>query len=249
MAGEIGLGLAAVGIGLGLRHGIDWDHIAAITDVTSAQPSRARGFAMGTLYAMGHAAIVILLGLLAIWAAAQLPEWLDAWMETIVGITLITLGLWIFWTLIRNPSGVLLRSRWMLLATAIRSAWRWALRKFTGKNFLPEVPAPRAYGAVASTIIGMIHGVGAETGSQALLLASAAGATSATAGTFLLLAFAMGLIISNSLITIASTAGFLTAQVRRKAYRVLGVIVGSFSLVVGTLFLIQKGSILPGFFA
>ena len=135
MAGEIGLGLAAaVGIGLGLRHGIDWDHIAAITDVTSAQPSRARGFAMGTLYAMGHAAVVILLGLLAIWAAAQLPEWLDAWMETIVGITLITLGLWIFWTLIRNPSGVLLRSRWMLLATAIRSAWRWALRKFTGKK-------------------------------------------------------------------------------------------------------------------
>jgi len=28
------LALIATGLGLGLRHGIDWDHIAAITDIT-----------------------------------------------------------------------------------------------------------------------------------------------------------------------------------------------------------------------
>src|SRR5687768_508282 len=30
------LSLAGLGIALGLRHGIDWDHLAAITDITSA---------------------------------------------------------------------------------------------------------------------------------------------------------------------------------------------------------------------
>lgn len=249
MAGEIGLGLATVGIGLGLRHGIDWDHIAAITDVTSAQPSRLRGLAMGTLYAVGHATVVVALGLLAIWAAAQLPDWVDAWMETVVGITLITLGVWVFWSLIRHPNHFMLRSRWMLLFAAIRTVYWWTLQKLTGRVYEREAPVPRAYGAVASTFIGMIHGIGAETGSQALLLAATAGATSAIAGSFLLMAFVIGLIISNSLITIASSVGLFSAQVRRKAYIVMGVIIGSFSLVIGVLFLLQKGSVLPGFLA
>ena len=30
-----GVGIAAAALALGLRHGIDWDHIAAITDITS----------------------------------------------------------------------------------------------------------------------------------------------------------------------------------------------------------------------
>lgn len=249
MAGEIGLGLAAVGIGLGMRHGIDWDHIAAITDVTSAQPSRLRGIVMGTFYAVGHALMVVALGLLAIWAGAQLPDWIDAWMETVVGITLLTLGVWVFWSLIKNPDQFTLRSRWMLLFAAVRNLYRWTLQKVTGKSYEQDVSLPRAYGPGVSTIIGLVHGIGAETGSQALLLAAAAGATSVSSGSFLLLAFVIGLLISNSFITIASTMGILSAQVRRKAYIVLGVVIGSFSLAVGTIFLLQKGSILPGFFA
>ena len=30
-----GIGVLATGLALGIRHGIDWDHIAAITDITS----------------------------------------------------------------------------------------------------------------------------------------------------------------------------------------------------------------------
>jgi high-affinity nickel permease len=30
------LALAGLGVSLGLRHGIDWDHIAAITDITGS---------------------------------------------------------------------------------------------------------------------------------------------------------------------------------------------------------------------
>ncbi len=77
MDGQIGVGLVALGVGLGLRHGIDWDHIAAITDVTSSQPSRLRGFAMGTLYALGHAAVVLTLGL---WPSGRQPCFLSPWI-------------------------------------------------------------------------------------------------------------------------------------------------------------------------
>ena len=247
MAAEIGIGL--MGLGLGLRHGIDWDHIAAITDVTSAQPTRLRGLVMGSLYAAGHAAVVIALGVLAIVAATQLPHWVDSYMETVVGITLVSLGFWVFYCLMRDPDHFMLKSRWMLLFGAARTGGRWVRSKLTGRTYVAVEHTHSYYGAGASTGIGMIHGIGAETGSQALIIAGAVGATSAAAGSLLLVAFAIGLVLSNTLITIASTAGVLGFQNRRTVYIGLGVLIGSFSLVIGTIFLLQRGSMLPGFFA
>ena len=95
----------------------------------------------------------------------------------------------------------------------------------------------------------MIHGIGAETGTQALLLASAAGATSAAAGSFLLVSFATGLIASNLLITLASTFGWIGTKSQWVVQTALGVAIAGFSLVIGFLFLFQKSDILPGFFA
>lgn len=109
------LALAFGGFVLGLRHGVDWDHIAAITDITNsvvtteeatehmvalsaggaaaAFPGKRSGtrwhetrwgFGLATLYALGHASVVIALGLLAIWAGTILPAWIDPIMEAVV---------------------------------------------------------------------------------------------------------------------------------------------------------------------
>ncbi len=77
MLDEFSFALVITGLVLGLRHGIDWDHIAAISDLTSSQRQRLRGLRMGTLYAIGHAAAVIVLGLIAILFGTVLPEWID----------------------------------------------------------------------------------------------------------------------------------------------------------------------------
>lgn len=249
MAGEIGLALVGTGIGLGLRHGIDWDHIAAISDVTSSQSNRVRSIVMGTLYAAGHAAVVIVLGLLAIWAGSTLPDSFDPFMDALVGVTLILLGTWILLSLAKNRGHLVLRSRWMLLADSARSGYR-RFRPKSNASVSPVETGQRTYGATASTTVGAIHGIGAETGSQALLLASAAGATSAAAGSFLLVAFAIGLVASNLLITVASTYGFAAGvRSRRIVTTTFGVSIAVFSLVIGTLFLLQKADSLPGFFA
>jgi high-affinity nickel permease len=248
MSVDIGLALVGTGIGLGLRHGIDWDHIAAIGDVTASQQSRVRSIALGTLYALGHAAVVIVLGLLAIWAGSTLPDSIDPIMERVVGVTLILLGLWIAISLVRNRGRLVLRSRWMLVADIIEVGIR-KVRRSLGHQQVEPVAGKRNYGVASSATVGAVHGIGAETGSQALLLASAAGATSATAGSLLLVSFAIGLIASNLLITLASTFGWAGSHSRRIVQTALGVVIASFSLVVGTLFLLQKGDLLPGFFS
>ncbi len=59
---------------LGFRHGFDYDHIAAISDITSVQTSRWRGMRLGLLYALGHAAMVVALGSAVIVFQLSLPH-------------------------------------------------------------------------------------------------------------------------------------------------------------------------------
>ncbi|HEX2038247.1 MAG TPA: hypothetical protein VHF47_00795 [Acidimicrobiales bacterium] len=109
------VGLLATAFGFGLRHGIDWDHLAAITDITSSQEDRRRSVLLASLYALGHAAVVFVLGVLAIAAGDRLPDGVDAFMGRVVGGTLVVLGLYVFWALARDGRDFRLRSRWMLV--------------------------------------------------------------------------------------------------------------------------------------
>ena len=249
MAVETGAGLLALGVGLGLRHGIDYDHIAAITDITGASPSRLRGFLLGTIYAVGHALVVLGLGLLALGLGAVLPEWVDPYLERVVGVTLVVLGVWVFWSLLRNPREFRLRARWLLLFAGVRFLYRWLLARITGRRPVGGGQEGASYGVLGAGVVGVIHGLGAETGSQALLLASVAGVTTFGAGSLLLSAFVLGLLLSNTALVVASALGFFGAGARRTAYIALGVVVGVFSLVLGTLFLLGKGALLPSLLA
>ena len=109
------IGLLLTSLALGLRHGIDWDHIAAIADLSSTAETRRRGFALSMLYAVGHGAVVFALGAAAIFAGASIPSSVDAWMGRVVGLTLVALGVWILVELVRKGRSFRLRSRWILI--------------------------------------------------------------------------------------------------------------------------------------
>jgi len=301
------LSLAGLGIALGLRHGIDWDHLAAITDITSAAvttnettresadslssfPRAAawspqtgtlavaavpglgemrlssapygtvarvdaprhrrqeawRGFFLATIYALGHASLVIALGLLAIWFGTLLPNWVDPLMGRIVGFTLLFLGVWIIISLVRYGRDFRLQSRWMVLIAVARNGWERLRSRITGEPAAHHHELTQ-YGPGTAFGIGVLHGIGAETGSQALLLAGAVGATAQATGTALLLFFALGLLMSNSLIAAFSAFGFVSTSTRRNVYLVFGIFAAVFSLVVGFLFVTGQESALPDF--
>lgn len=108
-------GLLATSFALGLRHGFDLDHIAAIADLNSTADSRRHGFLRSLYDALGHAAVVFALGTLLLVAGASIPESIDQWMGRIVGATLVALGLAVLWDLKLNGDSVQFRSRWMLV--------------------------------------------------------------------------------------------------------------------------------------
>jgi cytochrome c biogenesis protein CcdA len=132
------LGLLLTALGLGLRHGIDWDHIAAITDLSGTADNRRRGFVLSMAYAIGHGAVVFALGTLAIAFGLLIPESLEAWMGRIVGLTLIALGGWILVELTRKGRNFRLRSRWMLVIDGTFAGLRHVRNGLTGRSITIE---------------------------------------------------------------------------------------------------------------
>lgn len=293
---SVGVGGTAAVLGgalaLGLRHGIDWDHIAAITDITSttaANPEpelvalshepgvmltdesrhglaladsgptgasetqlrrqiQKQPLLLGTLYAVGHGTMVVVLGLAAILFEGILPDWIDPVMERVVGATLVLLAVFLFYSLYRHFRGngeFHLRSRWMLVFDVVgRFAHR--LQHALGARQHAHDPDPnRRYGARTAYGIGLIHGVGAETGTQVLIIGTAVGADSKPMGIAALLFFVAGLLVSNSVVTVATSAGFVSARRQRGVYVAVGFLAAIFSLVIGLLFLFEAGGELP----
>jgi high-affinity nickel-transport protein len=231
----------------GLRHGIDWDHIAAIADVTGSQEAPAQSLWLGTVYALGHGLVVAALGLLAVSVGDLLPDWVDATMEHVVGLTLIVLGVYVVYSLVKDRQNFRMRSRWMLIFEGVEIGYRRLMSKITGVDVQTPVRR-RNYGFTSAFIVGMIHGVGAETPTQVLLFLSAAGVAGKAVGMALVLTFIIGLLISNSAITLLSTFGFTGARKNTATLVALGGITAVFSLAVGTVFLLGQGGILPAFF-
>ena len=308
MAEDVGaIGLITTALVLGIRHGFDWDHLAAITDVTSTTatadaaeldhaavhehaaehelahehahggpaeirahvtrpegathphehdepPPRSRflneqrrALLLGSMYALGHAAVVGVLGTLALVFGAVLPDWVDRVMGPVVGATLLFLGIWVFASLYqyaRHGREFRLRSRWMLVFDSVRYAWRRFQARLHGHEHVDPMESS-SYGPKTAFGVGMIHGVGAETGTQVLLIAAIGGASTQGLGIPMMLAFIVGLLVSNSIVVLITATGFIASRFRERIYVVIGVLAGTFSIVIGAIFLLGLDSTLP----
>ena len=228
---------------LGLHHGFDYDHIAAITDITSVQTNRWRGMRLGLLYALGHAATVTLLGSTVILFQLSLPHGMDRVAERLVGITLLLLGVYVLGSLFRGNSAP--RSRFHLLAHALR--WlHWKVKSYGHDH---EIPRPAAtqwnYSAKSVLMIGVIHGLGAETPSQLMIFLLTANLGGVGKGFLGLSMFIAGLLAMNTAMT-ASAVGLFGASSRIPRFQyVVTALTAIYSLAVGTFFLFGSSALLP----
>lgn len=230
--------LLAFGFITGLRHGIDIDHIAAITDIIGSQRHRRRGMVYSSFYAFGHGVMVVILGILLIFIGQRLPPSIDFVFGKIVGATLIILGVYVFFSIVRYGSHFQMRSRWMLVFSAIRFGYHKLLHNFDFSHKHPKLKEEK-YGSKSAFGIGLIHGVGAETPTQVAALAALVGIGGGIKAVLFLLFFVLGIFCSNLTVAIFSSYGYLRARQRNKIYLVIGLLTGIFSLSVGILFLIS----------
>jgi hypothetical protein len=126
----------------------------------------------------------------------------------------------------------------------VRYAWRWVQARLHGHEHVRPLEMS-SYGSRTAFVVGMIHGIGAETGTQVLLIAAVGGAAGLGLGVPMLIAFVLGLLISNTGIVLLTSTGFATSQLRTRLYLVAGVVAGVFSLLVGFAFVTGSEGVLP----
>jgi hypothetical protein len=275
----------------GLRHGFDIDHIAAISDITSSQLRKRRALLLATIYATGHGVVLFGLGLLAIVWGQKIPDRLDSFFGRVIGVTLVVLGVYVVYSLIRFRKDFRLRSRWMYVVIGARRALQWLRRNSdaivtidhvhehstdghhnAGMTDEPDmggsgrtaiktrthvhthrhtVVSPgdpfTEYGAAATFGIGMIHGVGAETPTQILLLTTAAGLAGTLGGLVVLGAFVFGLFVGNSVLAIVTTFGFSRGQRIQGLYVFLAASTAVLSVYIGLAYALDRADLLPRF--
>lgn len=276
----------------GLRHGVDLDHLAAIADISSSQLTRRCAIKLSTIYAAGHALVLMALGGAAIVLGARIPATLDSLMGRLIGVTLIVLGAYVAYSLIRYGRNAQLRSRWLLLLGGIRRTLQWLrgtrpeivelehshqhghddshrhehrgapgvpaaggervvllTRHSHGHRHIAAVPPDpfTEYGRATAFGIGMIHGVGAETPTQVLLFATAAGVAGGIAGMAILVSFVAGLFIANTAVAVAASRGFARGRRLPTLYVGLAGLTAAMSVYIGATYTLGRPDLLPAF--
>ena len=247
------LAVAGTAFVLGCRHGFDWDHMAAITDLTAAAKTEAEGKAsinghgrrlgLAFWYCVGHGLVIAMLGLAVGVLGLHLPAGIDRVFESVVGATLVALGVFVLWQLGRDGADYRYSGRIRLLVGVVRRAWARARRR--GSE--PAGPLDDLTGRSAFAV-GVLHGTGAETPTQVVLFASAATSGSKAAAALLLLSFVAGMILADLGIAASWLAGLVGARSAPRAQIVLGALTGVSSLAVGSLFLVGRSAVLPALF-
>jgi hypothetical protein len=257
---------------LGFRHGLDYDHIAAITDISSVQSKARDAMRYGLLYVAGHATTVAVLGSAAVVFRIALPAASDRWAERLVGITLLVLGLYVLGTFFRPSTHSHLRPRTRITLLINGALWvYWRLSQVFGGT---RVEAPQVfkdgYGTSSTFLVGVIHGLGAETPTQILLFLMAANLGGTGAGLLGLLMFIVGLLAMNTLMCGAAAGLYsvdrvlawlapargsqnslsrgLTSMLKTlssNALPGLTLLTSAYSIVVGTIFLFGSSAKLP----
>jgi hypothetical protein len=87
--------LVALGIAfmLGLRHASDPDHLVAVTSLVAAEDGDVRAAArLGSWWGLGHATMLLAIGLPLIVLKSELPAWLEHGAEVGIGLVILTLA-------------------------------------------------------------------------------------------------------------------------------------------------------------
>ena len=106
--------------------------------------------------------------------------------------------------------------------------------RHTHRHVAPMPSDPFAtYGPAGAVGIGMLHGVGAETPTQLLLFATAAGVGDAALGVALLALFVAGLLVANTVVSVVSAVGFLSGARHPRFYVALALVTALFSIGLG----------------
>lgn len=83
---------ALLGLGLGVKHALEADHLAAVCTIVSRGGGVALAARSGALWGAGHGAVIVLAGSALVLAGAQVPASVATVLDIAVAVMLVGLG-------------------------------------------------------------------------------------------------------------------------------------------------------------
>lgn len=90
--------LLGTALTLGALHSLEPDHVAAVSSFVVRRPGRRAALGYGLRWSLGHGGIVLLAGSAILLLQLNVGEGAGAWLEKVVGVSLIALGGWVLAT-------------------------------------------------------------------------------------------------------------------------------------------------------
>lgn len=212
--------------GLGLRHGLDLDHLATIDSITRAlKENNCLAKRVGFLFSFGHGLVIILLSLVISSGFIQTQSyaiWLDVLGSWISIVFLFIFGFLTLWKSLFSTSQP-------GLPAGLKSTF---LKKRLGKQYSP----------LLIMLIGALFAISFDTFTQVALFSIS---VSIMAGW--LFSILLGIVFMLGMMTSDGLNGFFIASLIQRAdkrslfiSRVFGLLISCFSLTLGMLGLIKQ---------
>lgn len=232
------LGLAILGLLLGMRHATDPDHVIAVTTILSNERRLFTATRIGIVWGLGHTLTVLAVGAAIIIFKLGIPVRVGLAMELGVALVLILLGLssatalarhlmiWIGWLCAPTGPALVVHSHRHAHGGIIHSHSHIHAHAQTAQGHAGAVAAVHhdhtlALGRMTdfamrrpllrSFVVGLVHGL---AGSVAIALLVLAAIRQPLWATLYLVDFCAGTIIGMALITTAIGAPFMIASMR-----------------------------------
>jgi cytochrome bd-type quinol oxidase subunit 1 len=149
-----------LGVVLGIRHAFEPDHLAAVSTLVGEERGARRAAMLGALWGLGHAAALLIVGVVLGLAEARMPDRLSDLFELAVACMLVVLGV-------------------RALRRAARDGGSGQLHRHTHGHLLHAHVAPEEHVhfwrwtfARRSLIVGVVHGLAGSGSLTALVVAN-----------------------------------------------------------------------------
>lgn len=225
--------LMGTALTLGVLHSLEPDHVAAVSSFVARRPTRRAALGYGLRWALGHGGVVLLAGSAILLLRLNVAEDAGAWLEKVVGASLVLLGGW-----------VLATARTLHAHQHVHDdgTVHTHLHAHPLPASAPGEPHPRAHRhRHAATAFGALHGLAGTAPVVALIPITSV--ETAGAGVAYLVAFGIGTAVAMGLY--AMFAGYIAERAAARSAglgRLLARVAGGGTVVVGLLWLVGPGA-------
>ena len=229
-----------MGLLLGMKHATDADHLAAVATLVTRDKTLGQAVRHGVAWGIGHTIVLSIFAGAVLALGTQIPEPVARWLELLVGIMLLALGIDVIVRLMRRRVHFHVHEH----AGGVRHVHA---HSHAGEGAHVLSAHAHEHGRAVplrSLAVGMVHGM---AGSAAMVLLSLEAVQGPWGGVMYIALFGIGSILGMALLSAAIAVPLrLSATRMARLHNGLTVAVGAASCVLGLLVMYRQISFVTG---